>query len=68
MLAKYILLLVLNPITIMWILAIFMQIFNISMNDHTWYAFPLLMTNTGLLMLSIIFTFKLLKILQKDLL
>ncbi len=61
MLAKYLLLGLINPITTIWILALIMQKLNISMNDHLWYNFPLMMSNLLFLILSCIFTFIIIK-------
>ena len=61
MLAKYLLLTIINPVTTIWILALMMQKLNISMNDHSWYSFPLMMSNLLFLILSCIFTFIIIK-------
>ncbi len=62
MLAKYLLLGFINPITTLWLLSATMQLFDLSINDNkVWYSFPLMMTNVGLFILSCIFTFLLVK-------
>jgi len=61
MLTKYLLLLIINPIIIIWILALSMEKLNISISDNAWYGFPLMMSNLLLLVLSCIFTFLIVK-------
>ncbi len=59
MLAKYSLFALINPLTIIWFLALTMQILDISVNDEAWYSFPLLITNLGIFILSCIASFHL---------
>jgi len=44
-----------NPITVIWTMALFMKIFNLTVSNTTWYGLPLFFTVSVMLVVSSIY-------------